>query len=55
MDLDYYRNECDKAIEAINEYYPFDDFVNYVPMDFLFIPKGSPEEVPFDAMNPPTC
>ena len=55
LDLDYYRNECDKAIEAINEYYPFDDFVNYVPMDFLFIPKGSPEEVPFDAMNPPTC
>ena len=55
LDLDYYRNECDKAIEAINQYYPFDDFVNYVPMDFLFIPKGSPEEVPFDAMNPPTC
>ena len=55
LDLDYYRNECDKAIEAINEYYPFDDFVNYEPMDFLFIPKGSPEEVPFDAMNPPTC
>ena len=55
LDLDYYRNECDKAIEAINEYYPFDDFVNCVPMDFLFIPKGSPEEVPFDAMNPPTC
>ena len=54
LDLDYYRNECDKAIEAINEYYPFDDFVNCVPMDFLFIPKGSPEEVPFDAMNPPT-
>ena len=47
LDLDYYRNECDKAIEAINEYYPFDDFVNCVPMDFLFIPKGSPEEVPF--------
>ena len=55
LDLDYYRNECDKAIEAINQYYPFDDFVNYVPMDFLFIPKDSPEEVPFDAMNPPTC
>ena len=55
LNLDYYRNECDKAIEAINEYYPFDDFVNCVPMDFLFIPKGSPEEVPFDAMNPPTC
>ena len=55
LDLDYYRNECDKAIEAINEYYPFDDFVNYVPMDFLFIPKGVSEEVPFDAMNPPTC
>ena len=55
LDLDYYRNECDKAIEAINEYYPFDDFVNCVPMDFLLISKGSPEEVPFDAMNPPTC
>ena len=55
LDLDYYRNECDKAIEAINEYYPFDDFVNYVPMDFLFIPNGTHEEVPFDAMNPPTC
>lgn len=55
LDLDYYRNECDKAIEAINEYYPFDDFVNYVPMDFLFIPNGVSEEVPFDAMNPPTC
>lgn len=55
LDLDYYRNECDKAIEAINEYYPFDDFVNYVPMDFLLIPNGVSEEVPFDAMNPPTC
>lgn len=55
LDLDYYRNECDKAIEAINEYYPFDDFVNYVPMDFLSIPNGVSEEVPFDAMNPPTC
>lgn len=55
LDLDYYRNECDKAIEAINEYYPFDDFVNCVPMDFLLIPNGVSEEVPFDAMNPPTC
>lgn len=53
LDLDYYRNECDKAVEAIDIYYPFDEFVNCDPMDFMFVPEGSPEEVPFDGMNPP--
>ena len=53
LNLDYYRAQCDKAIEDINQFYPFDEFVDCDPTDFLFIPYGSPEEVPFNAMNPP--
>ena len=53
LNLDYYRSQCDKAIEDINQFYPFDEFVDCDPTDFLFIPYGSPEEVPFNAMNPP--
>ena len=53
LNLDYYRKECDKAVEAIDIYYPFDEFVNCDPTDFMFIPYGSKEEIPFDAMNKP--
>lgn len=48
LDYDYYRNECDKAIDTINKYYPFEEFVNCNPTDFMFIPEGSKEELPFD-------
>ena len=54
INLDYYRKQCDDAIETINKFYPFDEFVGCDPMDFMFIPEGSPEEVPFEeCMNPP--
>jgi hypothetical protein len=45
--------QCDKVIDDINDYYPFDDFVGCDPTDFMFIPEGSPEEVEFNGMNPP--
>ena len=51
LNMDYYRAQCDKAVKDIEKFYPFDDFVNCDPTDFMFIPEGSPEEVPF--MNPP--
>ena len=53
INLDYYRAQCDKAIQDISELYPFDEFVECDPMDFMFIPEGSDTEVPFNAMNPP--
>ena len=53
LNLDYYRKQCDDAVAAIEKFYPFDEFVGCDPTDFMFIPEGSPEEVPFDAMNPP--
>lgn len=54
IDQDYYRKQCDDAVDAINKYYPFDEFVGCDPTNFMFIDSRSPEEVPFDAMNPPT-
>ena len=53
INKDYYRKQCDDAIAAIEKYYPFDEFVGCDPTDFMFIPEGSPEEVEFNAMNPP--
>ena len=53
INKDYYRKQCDDAIAVITEYYPFDEFVGCDPTDFMFIPEGSPEEVPFNGMNPP--
>lgn len=54
INMDYYREQCDKAVDAINKFYPFDEFVGCNPADFMFIPEGSPEEVPFEeCMNPP--
>ena len=53
LNLDYYRAQCDAVIDDINELYPFDEFVDCDPTDFMFIPEGSPEEVEFNAMNPP--
>lgn len=53
IDQNYYRKQCDDAIDTINKYYPFNEFVDCDPTDFMFIPEGSPEEVEFNAMNPP--
>jgi hypothetical protein len=53
INKDYYRKQCDDAIATIEKYYPFDEFVECDPTDFMFIPEGSPEEVPFNGMNPP--
>ena len=53
LNLDYYRKQCDKAIDDINEFYPFNEFVDCDPTDFMFIPENSPEEVEFTAMNKP--
>ena len=51
LNLDYYRAQCDKAIDDIDILYPFNEFVDCDPLDFMFIPHGVDEEVPF--MNPP--
>ena len=53
LNLDFYRKECDKAVAAIDIYYPFEEFVECDPTSFMFIPNGSGDEIPFDAMNPP--
>lgn len=53
LNLDYYRAQCDKAVADIDILYPFNEFVDCDPTDFMFIPEGSPEETPFTAMNPP--
>ena len=53
INKDYYRKMCDDAVTAINQYYPFDEFVGCDPTDFMFIDERLPEEVPFTAMNPP--
>lgn len=56
INLDYYRAQCDDAVQTINKHYPFDEFVGCDPMNFMFIPEGSPEEVPFEKlMNPPVA
>ena len=54
INLDYYREQCDAIIDDINEFYPFEEFVNCDPTDYMFVPQNGPEEVPFTAMNPPT-
>jgi hypothetical protein len=51
LDMDYYRHECDKAVEVINQYYPFDQFVECDPTDISFVPINEDTSVPF--MNPP--
>ena len=54
IDNDYYRKQCDDAIAAIEKYYPFKEFVECDPTDFMFIPEGTPDEIPFEqCMNPP--
>lgn len=53
LNLDYYRAQCDDAIDTINKLYPFDEFVDCDPTSLMFIPEGTPEEVEFTAMNPP--
>jgi hypothetical protein len=54
VDLDYYRAQCDDAIDTINQYYPFDEFVSCDPTDIMFIPSNlEVDEVPFTAMNQP--
>ena len=53
INKDYYRKQCDDAVATIEKYYPFNEFVECDPTDFMFIPEGSPEEVPFNGMNPP--
>ena len=55
LDMDFYRKQCDDAIAAIDIYYPFEEFVTCDPNDFMYIPYGTKESVPFDeVMNPPT-
>ena len=51
LDYDYYRSECDKAVDTINKYYPFDQFVECDPTDITFVPYNEDDVVPF--MNPP--
>ena len=53
LNLDYYRAQCDNAVATINQSYPFDEFVECDPTDFMFVPEGKDIEVPFKAMNPP--
>ena len=54
LNFDYYRAQCDEAVETINQFYPFDQFVDCEPQDFMFVPDNGPEEVPFEqCMNPP--
>jgi len=53
INLDYYRSQCDAAVEDINKLYPFDEFVGCDPTGLMFINENGAEEVPFTAMNPP--
>lgn len=53
INLDYYRKQCDEVIDDVNELYPFDEFVGCDPTDFMFVPQNGPEEIEFNAMNPP--
>ena len=58
IDKSFYRNLTDKMVDEINKYGDFEWFVSddpYIPAepktnmpDFMNIPEGSPEEVPFD-------
>ena len=53
----YYRNLVDKSVEAISKYGNYEWFVSDNPIppvqssplyDFMNIPEGTPEEVPFN-------
>lgn len=55
IDVSYFTKLVDDAVDTINKYVDFEWFVSddpYVPSkvvpDFMNIPEGSPEEVPFD-------
>jgi len=57
INKDYYRKLCDAAIDKINEFGDFEEFVNgpsksiYIPDDFMNIPEEVDEKegIPFDA------
>lgn len=36
LNMDYYRAKCDEAIDTINKYYPFDQFVEAEPSGMIF-------------------
>ena len=55
INKDYYRQECDEAIAAINKYGDFEEFVNGPPKlpfpleEFMNIPEGVSEDgIPFN-------
>ena len=55
IDRSYYQKLVDNAVDAISQYGDFemfasdDPYIVDVPSDFMNIPEGSPEEVPFCA------
>ena len=57
INKDYYRKLCDSAIDKINEFGDFEEFVNgpskssYIPDDFMNIPEDADEKegIPFHA------
>ena len=58
INKEYYRKLCDAAIDKINEFGDFDEFVNgpsksySIPDDFMNIPEDVDEEgMPFDAVT----
>lgn len=59
VDLAYYNSLVDEAVEAISKYGDFEWFVSddpYIPKpreDFMNIPEGAPEEIPFDDEDKP--
>lgn len=42
LNMDYYRAQCDEAIEVINKLYPFDQFV--ADESFMYVPEDAREE-----------
>ena len=58
IDMDFYRKKVDDAMDAINEIVDADWFINggdpvftedpYIDIDFMNIPEGSPDEVPWE-------
>lgn len=45
IDMSYHRTLAEKAIQAINKFGSYDDFVS--DNDWMNVPEGSPDEVPF--------
>lgn len=43
LNMDYYRAKCDEAIDTINQYYPFDQFVDCEPSGMIFTAMNPPE------------